>query len=165
MLPMTHTEIESFLDGALIGRLCMADDTGAPYAIPLPFCWHDGSLYLRLPLSGRKGRVLAANNRVCFEVDHFTTTLDDYASVLIEGTLVEVTDLDEKRRVKELNTNKYNRLRGGHRPGHGRVTPVENLPMRKILVQQLTGLKKPPTSSANSIGTGISPVNKELQPA
>ena len=144
MLNMTQEEIESFLDGALIGRLCMADTTGLPYAIPLPFCWSEGALYLRLPLTGRKGRVLSANDRVCFEVDDFTATLDDYASVLIEGQLVEVTDLAEKLRVKEINQAKYNRLRGGHRPGHGRQTPLTDLPMRKIRVEQLSGMKKTP---------------------
>ena len=54
----------------------MADASGRPYTIPLPFCWTDASVYLRLPLTGRKGAVLTKNDQVCFEVDHFTETLD-----------------------------------------------------------------------------------------
>ena len=118
MQDMTPDEIERFLGGARIGRLCMAGADGRPYTIPLPFCWLAGALYVRLPLTGRKGRVLRENDRVCFEADDFTDTLDDYASVIVEGRLVEVTDLEEKRRVKQANDAKYRRLRGGQRGAH-----------------------------------------------
>src|SRR5688572_11437582 len=142
MTEMEPFEIDELLNDCLIGRLCMADRAGRPYAVPLPFCWLDGALYLRLPLTGRKGTVLLQNERVCFEVDRFSDTLDEYASVLIEGRLTEVTDLEEKLRVKSANDTKYNRLRKGYRPGHGRTTPLYNLPGRKILVESLSGRKK-----------------------
>jgi nitroimidazol reductase NimA-like FMN-containing flavoprotein (pyridoxamine 5'-phosphate oxidase superfamily) len=145
MIDMTPDEIAQMFDDAMIGRLCMADTDGTPYAIPLPFCWRDGALYLRLPLTGRKGEVLSRNNRVCFQVDAFTDSLDDYASALVEGRLVEVTSLEEKETVKAANDAKYDRLRGGVRPGHGRSTPLAALPMRKIAVTQLSGKKKEPT--------------------
>jgi nitroimidazol reductase NimA-like FMN-containing flavoprotein (pyridoxamine 5'-phosphate oxidase superfamily) len=120
----------------------MADASGRPYTITLPFCWTDGSVYLRLPLTGRKGVVLAQNDQVCFEVDHFTDTLDEYASVLVEGRLVPVTSIDEKLRVKRENDEKYSRLRRGYRPGHGRATQIDGLPLRRIVVEHLTGRKK-----------------------
>jgi len=139
---MPRWEIEQMLDNALIGRLSMADRTGRPYTIPLPFCWAGGALYVRLPLTGRKGQVLRENDRVCFEADDFTAALDDYTSVIVEGRLVEVTDLEEKRRVKQANDAKYRRLRGGHRPGHGRTKPLEELPLRKVVVEQAGGRRK-----------------------
>ena len=142
MIDMTREEIGQMFAESLIGRLCMADTDGTPYSIPLPFCWLDGALYLRLPLTGRKGEVLSRNNRVCFEVDAFKGGLEDYASALVEGRLVEVTSLEEKERVKSANDEKYDRLRGGHRPGHGRVTPLEALPVRKIVVTHVSGKKK-----------------------
>jgi nitroimidazol reductase NimA-like FMN-containing flavoprotein (pyridoxamine 5'-phosphate oxidase superfamily) len=142
MQEMSRAEVEQMLDETLIGRLSMADGDGRPYTVPLPFCWRDGSLYLRLPLSGRKGTILEQNNRVCFEVDRYTQTLDDYASVLIEGALVPVLNVDEKARVKQINDEKYNRLRGGHRPGHGRASNLSELPLRKIVVERLSGRKK-----------------------
>jgi nitroimidazol reductase NimA-like FMN-containing flavoprotein (pyridoxamine 5'-phosphate oxidase superfamily) len=142
MTDMTDSDIRRMLDSTLIGRLCMADPDGTPYSIPLPFCYADHSLYLRLPLAGRKGAILSRNDRVCFEVDRFTDTLDDYASVLVEGRLIPVTDLDEKSRVKTINDAKYATLRRGHRPGHGRSTPLADLPMRKILVSRISGKRK-----------------------
>ncbi len=144
MLEMTSTEIEKLLQSTLIGRLCMADVRGRPYTIPLPFCWSKSSIYLRLPLKGRKGEVLTQNDLVCFEADVFTDSLDDYASVLVEGRLVEVTDLREKAEAKRANDAKYDRLRGGHRPGHGRITPLEDLPMRKIAVERISGRRRSP---------------------
>ena len=145
---MTPLEIDCFLDQQRIGRLCMAGADGRPYSLPFPFCWMDGSLYLRVGMSGRKGDILRENDRVCFEVDHITDTLDDYASVLIEGRLVVVEDLAEKARVKECNDAKYNRLRGGYRPGHGRSTSLEQLPLKKIVVERVTGRRKETATEA-----------------
>ena len=120
MTEMTSAEIDEMLHDAHIGRLSMADARGKPYTIPLPFCWAEGTVYLRPPLTGRKGQILAHNDCVCFEVDRFTSTFDQYESVLVEGRLVEVVDLVEKARVKHLTEEKCNRLRHGHRPGHCR---------------------------------------------
>ena len=142
MQDMTPDEIDDFLASARIGRLCMAGRDGRPYTIPMPFCWLGGALYVRLPLTGRKGQILAENDRVCFEADAFTDSLDDYASVLVEGRLVPVVDVAEKCRVKEANDEKYDRLRGGHRPGHGRAKPVADLPLRKLVADHVGGRRK-----------------------
>ena len=144
MLEMTRREIDQLLAQARIGRLCMATPDGRPYSLPFPFCWINGSLYLRVALTGRKGDLLRLNDQVCFEVDTFTDNLDDYASVLVEGRLVPVEDVTEKAAAKQLNDAKYDRLRNGYRPGHGRSTPLENLPLRKIVVERLTGRKREP---------------------
>jgi nitroimidazol reductase NimA-like FMN-containing flavoprotein (pyridoxamine 5'-phosphate oxidase superfamily) len=139
---MTDWEVRRMLDEARIGRLCMAGRDGRPYVIPLPFCFADGTVYVRVPMKGRKGEILAENAWVCFEVDAYSSSLDEYASVLVEGELVEVADLEEKRRVKAWNDEKYARLRGGYRPGHGRGTPLEEVPMRKVRVSRISGRKK-----------------------
>jgi nitroimidazol reductase NimA-like FMN-containing flavoprotein (pyridoxamine 5'-phosphate oxidase superfamily) len=144
MIEMHPHEIDAMLHETSIGRLSMADNDGRPYTIPMPFCWLDGSLYLRLPMTGRKGRILSRNNRVCFEIDSFTDTLDEYASVLIEGRLVTVSSVEEKLRVRKTTQEKYTRLRRGHRPGHGRSTPIDQLAMQKIVVEQLSGRRKEP---------------------
>ena len=154
MQDMMPHEIDQLLSETRIGRLSMADRSGRPYTIPLPFCWTEGTVYLRLPLSGRKGTVLSENDQVCFEVDAFTETLDEYASVLVEGRLVPVQDVNEKLRVKRINEAKYSRLRRGHRPGHGRTTPVEELPMRKVIIERLSGRKKDEPVAAALLAVG-----------
>ena len=84
-------------------------------------------------------------------MDEFTDSLDHYASVLIEGRLVEVSSLEEKARVKALNDEKYDRLRGGYRPGHGRRTPIDALPMRKIIVEHVSGRSKEPAAAMEAV--------------
>lgn len=163
MQDMSPDDIDDFLADARIGRLCMAGRDGRPYTIPMPFCWHAGALYVRLPLTGRKGRVLAENDRVCFEADAFTDTLDDYASVLVEGRLVEVTDAAEKRRVKQANDEKYNRLRGGHRPGHGRARPAADVPLRKLVVERVGGRRKE-RRAENPVPAGAGATGGATQP-
>lgn len=142
MIEMTEQEIRILLANAPIGRLAMADGDGKPYVIPMPFCWLANKLYLRLPMKGRKASILKNNNQVCFEADSFAHDLSDYASVIVEGRLVPVNDTIEKNSVKAANHAKYNRLRKGNRPGHGRTTPIEDLPLHKIQVTQLSGRKK-----------------------
>jgi len=144
MIDLTPDQIDDLLDNTLIGRLCMADREGRPYLLPFPFLWADGSIYLRVAMTGRKGEILAQNPQVCFEIDTFTDTLDQYSSVLAEGQLVQVTNLDEKSRIRTLNTAKYQRLRKGHRPGHGRQTPLETLPLCKITIERLSGRRNDP---------------------
>ena len=142
MIPMTDRQIDELLDHALIGRLAMASADAEPYVIPMPFCRLDNFIYLRVPLRGRKGDILQTNDRVCFEVDWFTDQLDDYASVLVEGRLVAVDDVAEKARVRAANDAKYNRLRHAWRPGHGRRTPLAEVPTRKIIPTAITGRRK-----------------------
>ncbi len=144
MIAMTDTEIFNLLDTSLIGRLAMADVQGRPYVIPLPFCRIERILYLRVPLTGRKGGILEVNNQVCFEIDVFTDQLDDYASVLVEGRLVEVQDLAEKAFIRVVNDGKYATLRHAWRPGHGRRTALEDLPSRKIINASISGRKMTP---------------------
>jgi nitroimidazol reductase NimA-like FMN-containing flavoprotein (pyridoxamine 5'-phosphate oxidase superfamily) len=142
MVEMNEAEIQLMLSNVLIGRLAMADGEGRPYVIPIPFCWLDNSIYLRLPMKGRKASILKNNNQVCFEADSFSNDLSDYASVLVEGRLVPVENLAEKSSVKVANNEKYNRLRNGNRPGHGRATPIEDLPLQKIEITHVSGRKK-----------------------
>ncbi len=142
MIEMTRQEIIELLEGALIGRIAFARD-GEPYCIPMPFLYHRGALYFRLPPEGRKEQMLRANPRVCFEADRHAPDLSDYASVIAEGVMTPVTDLAEKAEVRRLTTEKYQRLRGGNRPGHGRAPqPLEAVPLRKIVVHTLAGRKK-----------------------
>ncbi len=144
MIAMSEKEIFNLLDASVIGRLAMADPRGRPYIIPLPFCRIDRTIYLRVPLKGRKGEILTVNNQVCFEIDWYTDQLDDYASILVEGRLVAVEDLAEKARIRQVNDNKYNRLRHAWRPGHGRRTALEEVPTRKILATDISGRKMAP---------------------
>jgi nitroimidazol reductase NimA-like FMN-containing flavoprotein (pyridoxamine 5'-phosphate oxidase superfamily) len=152
VIEMTEQEVQLLLANAAIGRLAMTGKDGKPYVIPMPFCWLARKIYLRLPMKGRKATILKENNQVCFEADCFTDDLSHYASVIVEGRLEPVEDSIEKGSVNAANHAKYNRLRKGNRPGHGRAMKIEDLPLQKIYVTQMSGRKKSsePMNSMNS---------------
>jgi nitroimidazol reductase NimA-like FMN-containing flavoprotein (pyridoxamine 5'-phosphate oxidase superfamily) len=146
MVGMEHDEIIALLHSAKIGRLAMADGQGQPYVIPLPFCWLNGAIYVRLPLSGRKGRILAKNDQVCFEVDAVEGNFAHYASVLVEGRLVRVADMTEAVRAKHTMNVKYTDPGVPTRAGSGRAPiPEEGAgdAIRKLVVDQMSGVHKP----------------------
>lgn len=139
MEDMSRLEIHTFLQNQLLGRLAMAAPDGRPYVIPMPFCYLNNCIYIRLPMTGRKGAILAENQHVCFEVDYCSPQMDDYASVIIDGVIELVTDLAEKGSVRDATTEKYMRLRGQYRPGHQRQTPLEDLPTMRISPTLISG--------------------------
>jgi len=138
---MSLTEIQRFLQNQLLGRLAMATPDGVPYVIPMPFCYLNDCIYLRLPITGRKGSIITANNRVCFEVDTCSPRMDYYASVIVDGVIAPVTSVVEKATAREATTDKYRRLRDQYRPGHGRQTSLEDLPTMRIAISCLSGRK------------------------
>jgi nitroimidazol reductase NimA-like FMN-containing flavoprotein (pyridoxamine 5'-phosphate oxidase superfamily) len=137
MSEMTGLEIDILMAHARIGRLAMSSLSGIPYVIPLPFLWHKCSLYLRLELEGRKGKVLQENNRVCFEVDWYTETLSDYSSIILEGKLTRVEDPEQASALIAAMNSKYLHLRKD-RPNS--VNPT--LALYRLTPGNMSGRKK-----------------------
>ncbi len=63
-----QSEIEAILQKALVLRVAMCRE-GQPYLVPVNFAYADGRLYFHTGHKGMKMDFLAANDRVCFEVD------------------------------------------------------------------------------------------------
>jgi nitroimidazol reductase NimA-like FMN-containing flavoprotein (pyridoxamine 5'-phosphate oxidase superfamily) len=61
-------EMEAILQKAQVLHLAMCQDN-QPYIVPLNFGYEDGRIYIHTGLEGWKMEMLAANGRVCFEVD------------------------------------------------------------------------------------------------
>ena len=79
-------DMEIFLDRPLLARLGTANlQTGQPHVTPVWFLWEDGSLWISVYSSTRKGRELLANPRcsVVIDVDESGLSL---RAVLCEGT-------------------------------------------------------------------------------
>lgn len=63
-----QSEIEAILQKALVLRVAMCRD-GQPYIVPVNFGYADERIYFHTGPEGMKMDFLAANDRVCFEVD------------------------------------------------------------------------------------------------
>ena len=157
MIDMTLNEIDRMLAEARIGRLCLAEVDGRPYCIPLPFCWTGGALYLRLPLTGRKGTILAENDRVCFEVDEpgavfaygrfECDTAIAYASVIAFGRIRVVEDRTAKEAFCRALMSKYAPA-DGSRP-QGFFPRLAQISVYAIGIERLTGKATPLPAAAD----------------
>ena len=143
------TEIEKVLREATVGRLGTSrDDT--PYVVPVSYVYHDGKITIHSAKQGKKMDDIAANPRVCFEVDTSEIIPSDdpcnysyrYKSVIANGTAKILEDSTEKLKGLRLLTEKY-------APGKGLALTEEhlkknwNLNIVEITIQDMVGKKNP----------------------
>jgi len=142
MIDMLKSESEKLLHNARVGRLSMVDPDGRPYVIPLRFLWTDKTVYVRLAPCGRKQDAIERSNHVCFETDEVRPDFSEYASVVIEGRIEDVSDEEEKKRALVAMNDKYARLCQLPTPGPNPVT--KGVAIRKIVIEKLSGRKREP---------------------
>jgi nitroimidazol reductase NimA-like FMN-containing flavoprotein (pyridoxamine 5'-phosphate oxidase superfamily) len=142
MIEMLPSETLALLDDSRVGRLAFVDPDGRPYVIPLRYVWHNSALYVRIAFAGRKQDSIEHTRRVCFETDECTDDFSHYASVVAEGTLIDVLNDEEKRSALVAMNLKYERLAGLPHPGPNPV--IHGVALRKIVVDKLSGRKREP---------------------
>ena len=127
-------KIEEILGRCRIGRLATAGTDGYPYVTPLNYVYWNGAVYFHCARMGEKLDNIAADPRVCFEVDiplaYKGTDCDPesppcnvhqfYHSVILRGRAEVVDDPGEK--VAALNA-----LMAVHEgaPGFSRITAAD----------------------------------------
>jgi len=116
---MSPEESWRLLTMSFCGRLGTVDAEGWPYVVPKLYVVDEGRLYFHSSLAlGHTRQNLAANSKVCFEVDRpgkvFPVNEGDqcatslsYESVIVFGHCRLVEDRDRKRRVLEKLMDKY----------------------------------------------------------
>lgn len=110
-----RTKIEKFLLRARTGVLGMVDGI-SPYAVPVNYIWHSGSIYFHGMGSGKKENILSQNPLVCFTIYEEHGTVTDpmpchadtaYMSVMIFGKAEKVTDSEEATMALQKLLDKY----------------------------------------------------------
>ncbi len=135
---MNTEEIGAVLALEPLGRLGLVDE-GRPYVIPIPFLYHQNHIYMAFRLWGRKHIAALKNPQVCFEVDWTSRDMEDFASVLLEGTLDRVEDPEEKE-VALLGLKEKYKSRKGH-GGLKRILALdENASLCRLTVEKVSGL-------------------------
>jgi len=139
MQQLDNSEISRLLEAAPIARLGMTGPSG-PYIIPMPFYFDGKAFYMRLPQRGRKDACLKFDLRVCIEVDGFTPDLSAYWSVIADCEIDPDPDPGLIEEIRGRNHEKYERLRGGARKGHGRAkAPPGQSGVRRFAVKSIGG--------------------------
>lgn len=109
------SRIDSFLSEERIGILGL-DGGEYPYAVPVNFVWHHGSIYIHGMGSGKKAEILARKPQACFTVyKEFGTVTDPlpchadtaYMSVMLFGEMTKLTDSDLAAEVMQKLVEKY----------------------------------------------------------
>lgn len=108
-------KIEAFLLLKRTGVIGLVDN-GLPYAVPVNYVWHDGSVYFHGMGSGKKEDILAEHPPVCFTVyEEYGTVTDPvpchadtaYMSVMIFGRAEKVKDFKVAAAVLQKLLDKY----------------------------------------------------------
>lgn len=107
--------IEKFLLRARTGILGMVNGI-FPYAVPVNYIWHNGSVYIHGMGSGKKENILSQEPLVCFTIyEEYGTVTDPmpchadtaYMSVMIFGQAEKVTDSKEATVILQKLLDKY----------------------------------------------------------
>lgn len=104
-------DLEEILRKAFVCHLGLVDGD-QPYVVPVNFAYEDGHIYLHGAAEGRKLDLIRKNNKVCFEMELFSSEIikndgqpcnwgTAFQSVIGTGTAKIVEDQEEK--IKDLN--------------------------------------------------------------
>ncbi|RMF98483.1 MAG: hypothetical protein D6734_00210 [Candidatus Schekmanbacteria bacterium] len=101
---MTHKEIEDLMSSEKVGTLLLVDGD-RPYGVVCWFVYDNGNIRIGIMPSGRKYECIKSNNNAAFSV--WRAGKGGWRSVLVEGKIRQVTDIDELRESLELAAEKY----------------------------------------------------------
>lgn len=115
---MDEKSMELLLGRAAVGRFSTINRDGYPYTIAMHFIYADGNIYFHCAKEGEKLENIAANPKVCFEVDEMKVIhIGDenlpcnistgYESVLVFGEASVLRDTGKKREVLGKILQKY----------------------------------------------------------
>ncbi|PGS55444.1 pyridoxamine 5'-phosphate oxidase family protein [Bacillus sp. AFS041924] len=108
-------KINHFLEHARTGFLGLSQED-IPYVIPLNFVWLNNSIYFHGAAEGRKATYIENNPSACFTVGENYGTITSpipagtdtaYMSVIVEGAILPVTDLNEATAAMQVMLDKY----------------------------------------------------------
>ena len=105
MKDLSHPEMEHILKTVKDGVLALTNGA-TPYCLPFGFVFIDGAIFISFFPKGRKWDYIQKNNCVCFNVFHWNEDRTEWASVVIDGVMEQVTDLKTIEAVVIANTKK-----------------------------------------------------------
>ena len=86
-MPLTQSELDSFLSEPNIAIVASTGPTGKPHAMPIWYAWRDGKVLFHTGADSKKMRNLRKNPSVSVVVD---TKEGPYKVAVIEGTAKEL---------------------------------------------------------------------------
>ena len=97
--------IDDVLSKVRDGVLAITDGK-IPYCIPFGFVYVNEAIYLSMFPMGRKWGYIQQNPMACFNVFHWNEDFTEWFSVVVEGKLEPVTDIETVKLVIKANIEK-----------------------------------------------------------
>jgi len=102
MKQLSKDEMVNLLQKVNDGVLALSDGAH-PYCIPFGFVWIDESIYLSMFPVGRKWDCFQKNSHVCFTAFSWNEDHTEWASVVVDGQMQLVNDLNTIETVVKAN--------------------------------------------------------------
>ena len=148
-------KIIKFLNEQETGRICSIDKDGYPQIIPMNFVYANDVIYMHSHTKGEKIENIKRNNKIGFEVDksleflpsYFTDPNDAsqadtlYISVVIKGTSILVSDINEKTLALNALMKKY-QPEGGYENIRPDMKVVDEVAIIKVIPLTMRGKYK-----------------------
>jgi nitroimidazol reductase NimA-like FMN-containing flavoprotein (pyridoxamine 5'-phosphate oxidase superfamily) len=96
---MTRREYDELIDECYVGRIAFKGEY--PYIAPFIYVFDGDFIYFLSTRYGKKIELFRKNPQVAVEIEKYSEDLSDYKFVTLQGSIVEVDDEAQKRRVKE----------------------------------------------------------------
>jgi PPOX class probable F420-dependent enzyme len=93
MPELTSSEVDWFLEQAILARIATVRPDGRPHVVPVWFWWDGTSIYVETPPTFVKARNLMANPRCAFSIDITEGGLR-FKAVILEGKAQLIHDKD-----------------------------------------------------------------------
>ena len=113
---LDNSQIDHLLQTEVVGRIgCHVD--GRTYVVPITYVYDGENIYGHT-IEGTKTRMMRANPKVCFEVDH-VDGLTKWQSVIVQGQFEELHGADADYAMRLLIDRIKPQITGMHLPPHG----------------------------------------------
>ena len=96
---MTRREYDELIDECYVSRIAFKGEY--PYIAPFIYVFDGDFIYFLSTRYGKKIELFRKNPHVAVEIEKYSQDLSDYKFVTLQGSIVEVDDEAQKRRVKE----------------------------------------------------------------
>lgn len=115
---LTRQQIDDIINRCSVCHIAMVDSNGLPYVLPFNFSFINGYIYIHGASNGKKNEIWNTNPNVCvsFSADYQMYAQSPnvacsysmkYRSVLINGTIECINEIEEKRSILKTIMGKY----------------------------------------------------------
>jgi nitroimidazol reductase NimA-like FMN-containing flavoprotein (pyridoxamine 5'-phosphate oxidase superfamily) len=143
-----RAEIDAVIKGSEVCRLAFAVKD-QPYLVPVSFGYDGQTIYFHTAATGKKIDCIAANNRVCFELERGVQLLPGsdkpctwsfaFESVIGHGRVSELVTTDQKRHGLDQIMRHYTGTSWSYDPA-----ALDSTRVWKITIESMTGKRSQP---------------------